>query len=270
MPLFSRNFEHLVLFALAVVGAFAIAMSGADAEQLNCGAYAAAAVAQNQQNVNFHCGFSGPRWSNNYNAHFSWCKTANMAALTAEDKARNDMLAQCAAKPKQDQQACQAYAKEAVAQQKANKMHSCGLRGGAWSEDYAAHFSWCMGASQSARNAENNARNQQLAGCLQAQKTAADKAAKDQCAAYANFAVQQAKENTQRRCGNTGSRWSTNWQAHFNWCMTAPLSAQQKETQIRFKALKEQCFHRVCRDETVAKATPPFFEMRRVCRNVPN
>lgn len=271
MPPLARIHNRIFLFAAAAAGALVATASGPAAqEKLNCGAYAAAAVAQNQQNVNFNCGFSGPRWSSNYNDHFNWCGTANMAALTAEDRARADMLKQCAAKPKQDQAACQAYAKEAVAQQKANKSHGCGLSGGAWSEDYAAHFDWCLGADQGARNTENNSRNQQLAGCLSAQKVQADKALKDQCATYATFAVAQAKENASRRCGNTGGRWSADWQSHFNWCLGAPQKARQGETAIRVKALKEQCFHRVCKDETVAKAMPPFFEIRRVCRNVPN
>lgn len=270
MPQFARILDRIMLSAPAVAGGLALALSAAAAEQLNCQAYAAAAIAQNQQNVTFKCGFAGPRWSSDFNAHFSWCRTANMAALTAEDRARADLLAQCAAKPKQDQQACQAYAKEAVAQQNANKTRGCGLSGGAWSEDYAAHFDWCLGAGQGARNAQNDARNQQLAGCLTAQQAQAEKALKDDCAKYAATAVAQAKENANRRCGHTGGRWSADWQAHFAWCLGAPQNARATEAAIRVKALQEQCFHRVCRSETYPIPYPPFIESKTTCRNVPN
>lgn len=271
MPLFFHKQYRRVSFAFAAAGGLFIAAPQAAAtSHLNCGAYAAAAIAQNQQNVNLKCGFSGPRWSGNFNAHFNWCNTANMAALTAEDKARAGMLAQCAAKPKQDQQACQAYAKEAVGQQKTNKARGCGLSGGAWSEDHAAHFDWCLGASQSARNAENNARNQQLAGCFTAQKAAAEKALKDDCGKYAAIAVAQANENAKRSCGHAGGRWSANWQAHFDWCLGAPKNARDTEAAIRVKALKDECSHRVCKSETYPIPYPPFIESKTTCRNVPN
>jgi hypothetical protein len=119
----------------------------AASESLNCQAYAAIAVSQQEQNIQMKCGFAGGRWSDDFNAHFKWCQTATMAKLTAEGKARKGALAQCAKKPQVDQQACQAYAAEAVKQQKANNAKNCGLKGGAWSEDFATHFGWCLKAS---------------------------------------------------------------------------------------------------------------------------
>lgn len=243
-------------------------------QHLNCNAYAGAAVAQNQQNIAQNCGFTGGRWSSDFNGHFNWCKGANMAALTGEDRARQAMLQQCAAKPAQDQQACQAYAQEAVAQQKGNKSRSCGLKGAGWSENYATHFNWCLKANQGARNAAQNARNQQLAGCVsvqQAQQAAAEKALKDACAKYAATAVAQANENVQRKCGHTGGRWGAQFEPHFNWCLKVRVNARNAETAARAGALNERCGKRVCRSETVPTTKPPYFhETKRVCRYVPN
>jgi hypothetical protein len=128
-----------------------------------------------------------------------------MAQLTAEDSARKAALAECAKQPQRAQQACQAYAGEALAQQGANQQRSCGLAGGAWSDDYAAHFDWCLGANEPQRAAAQNARSQQLAGCVAAQQAAAQKAEKDACAEYAASAVHQETENQRRGCGFSGN-----------------------------------------------------------------
>jgi hypothetical protein len=56
----------LILLLLPTTGARASA-------NLNCDAYAATAVAQNQQNENFKCGFTGSAWSSDFNAHRTWC-----------------------------------------------------------------------------------------------------------------------------------------------------------------------------------------------------
>jgi hypothetical protein len=236
---------------------------------LNCSAYAGQAVAQQDQNVMLNCGFAGGRWSSDFNSHFKWCETATMAKLTAEDTARKQALAQCAQKPKQEQQACQDYSGEAVAQHKANLNRGCGLKGGAWSDSYANHFNWCLKASPADRAAEINARNQQLAGCVTAQAAAEDKARKDSCASYAALAVGHQKENLKRKCGFTGGGWNQDWNVHFTWCLSSQASKIQQETGLRQAALAKQCLMRVCRTEDVVLPYPPFLESRTKCRLVP-
>lgn len=244
--------------------------SGAKATQhLNCGAYAALAVAQQEQNIQMGCGFAGGRWSADYNGHFAWCQTSTMAKLTAEDKARKGALAKCAKKPQEDQQACQDYAAEAVKQQKANKAKGCGIKGGAWSEDYAGHFGWCLKASPSQRSAANDSRNQQLAGCFSAQKSAGDQAEKDACAQYAATAVAQQTENLARKCNFTGGGWSKDWNAHFKWCMGGQLKKTAPQTQARLAALQTQCTRLVCTTTEEVLPYPPFFRTTTKCRKVP-
>jgi hypothetical protein len=259
--------------ALRLAGAAIFILSapaGASAkEQLNCQAYAAVAVTQHEQNVQMKCGFSGGRWSGDFNAHFTWCQGATMAKLTAEDAARKQALAQCAKKPAEDQAACQAYADEAVKQQKANQMHGCGIKGGAWSEDFASHFGWCLKAGPQARVAENNARNQQLAGCLTAQKTAAEKAMKDACAKYAATAVAQQNENLSRKCNFAGGAWNQDWNAHFKWCMAGQIKKTEAQTASRQAALQTQCMKLVCTTTDSVIPYPPFVQTTTRCRKVP-
>jgi hypothetical protein len=258
--------------ALAVVGGILPALwgaSGVAAEELNCSAYAGQAVAQNDQNLTFGCGYTGGRWSRDFGAHAQWCRNATMAQLAAEDGARMAALAECAKKPQQDQAACQAYAAEAVAQQGASQSRSCGLAGGAWSEDYAAHFDWCLKAEPAARAAEQGGRNQQLAGCVAAQQAAAQQANKDACAEYAAQAVHQQTENLERQCGFTGHGWNPDWFAHFHWCEASPAAIRASEAAGRQVALETRCMRLVCKKEDVVLAYPPFFETRTRCRNVP-
>jgi hypothetical protein len=249
---------------------FAAAGACADAN-LNCDAYAGAAVAQNKQNISQGCGFTGGRWSSDFAGHRAWCLApgTHMADLTAEDQARQQALAQCAAKPKADQQACQTYAKRAVMVAQEAARRSCGFKGGRWTADYGTHFDWCLDASQAARDQEDKARTDQLDACIATQAAAADKANRDACSQYATTAVGQQKENQGRQCGFTGTRWAGGWKEHFDWCMSVGPETAGKETAIRVAALRDSCMQRVCtvRDETTI--TPPFFKKVTSCRDEP-
>jgi hypothetical protein len=211
---------------------------------LNCGAYAGVAVADNEQNKNLGCGFSGAAWSSDFNAHFSWCQqpATKMANLTAEDKARKAALAQCAQKPAQTQQACQGYADQAVKQSKEAAAMRCGFAGGRWAADYATHFNWCLTANEGARTAEVKARTDQLFGCLSSVAAKRQEA----CNTYAAIAVVQAQSNAKRQCGFTGGRWSADKAGHMQWCMSAGPEAAAKEQAIRVAALKNECLMEVC------------------------
>lgn len=57
-----------------------------------CNEYAETAVAQNVQNLERHCGFTGPRWSSDYNAHYQWCIKALRESADSENRAREDAL----------------------------------------------------------------------------------------------------------------------------------------------------------------------------------
>jgi hypothetical protein len=248
--------------AAAMVSAWLLTLSAQAQEELNCGAYASAAVAQQQHNVQQGCGFTGPAWSADFNAHFAWCQSgAQMADLTREDRARSDLLAQCTAQQAQQeaqeaaeqaqQQAqqeqkiadCQEYARKAVEHQSANQYLKCGFSGGAWSANHAAHFDWCMGAPQAAVNQEDSTRYSQLQGCisvLEQQKAAQQAKLQSDCQYYADVAVCMRSRANQLDCSVSGSRWGTNRQTHYDWCLGATPAARQAEANAR-DARIEQC-----------------------------
>jgi hypothetical protein len=61
----------------------------------SCEKYAEGAVLQNQENLKIGCGFLGPGWSSDHEAHFNWCKSGNLNNTKGENTARQQALAQC-------------------------------------------------------------------------------------------------------------------------------------------------------------------------------
>lgn len=230
---------------------------------LNCSAYAAAAMAQNDQNKMQQCGYTGKRWSSNFQGHLNWCNSVQMADLTSEDAARKKMLQVCANKTAERQKTCQNYAASAVNQQQANKAQKCGFSGGAWSENHAGHFNWCLTTNEQNSATAERDRNSMLKGCFAAQATAKENAWINACRAYAKTAVSQNKENVRRKCNFTGGSWSSNEDAHFNWCLGANSSQTAKSINFRITALKNDCMYKVCTtSRTLLKTTTS-------CRMVP-
>lgn len=271
-----RPLTHPFAISAATVGLAAlIGLAGSSPTvanpNLNCNAYAGAAVAQQQQNTAQGCGFGGGRWSADFNGHFQWCAAPGieMEQLVAEDTARQNALVDCANRAIQAQQACQAYAQQAVGAADAASANACGFAGGAWSTTYAGHFNWCLTAPQSARDQETAARSNQLQGCIAAKQAAADQAKRDACGQYAATAVGQQKENQSRQCNFTGGPWSGDFFAHFHWCMDVGPGPPGQETAIRVSALQNNCMMRVCTTRDTASILPPFFSKTTSCRNVP-
>jgi hypothetical protein len=94
---FSSNIPTSAIF---VLGIFVLTVDARADSNLNCDAYADAAVAQNQQNITLGCGFAGPAWSDDFAAHRNWClaPATGMPNLTSEDQARTSALARCSNK----------------------------------------------------------------------------------------------------------------------------------------------------------------------------
>lgn len=59
------------------------------------------------------------------------------------------------------------------------------------------------------------------------------------CDKYAKDAVLQNQENLKLGCSLSGSRWSSDYKAHFNWCMSGNLTMAKGENTERQKALAE-------------------------------
>lgn len=84
--------------ALAVTASFAVAAHAADDHF--CKDYARAAVnqfrtAEKHERCEHHLRDEGARWSNNYRAHYDWCRGVNREAAWEERNARKHALQRC-------------------------------------------------------------------------------------------------------------------------------------------------------------------------------
>jgi hypothetical protein len=61
----------------------------------------------------------------------------------------------------------------------------------------------------------------------------------DACDKYAKDAVLQNQENLRIPCGFLGPKWSSDYKAHFNWCMSGNLSNTKSENTGRQQALAQ-------------------------------
>jgi hypothetical protein len=190
-----------------------------------CDDYARIAVSQDEQNLRRQCGFTGSRWTSDYNAHYQWCTTVSRESADSEIRAREDELRQC----RDRRSACDDYARIAVSQSKQNLKRQCGFTGSRWSSDYDAHYQWCGTVSRESADSEIRAREDELRQC---------KDRRSGCDDYARTAVSQNEQNLRRRCGFTGSRWSSDYNAHYQWCSTVPWESADLEIRAREDELR--------------------------------
>lgn len=133
---------------------------------VDCDEYAKSANSQQTSNLNAHCGFTGARWQNNYDAHLSWCLSMPIAAANSEWELRLKMLSLCG----RDQSAirCDQYAQQAVAQAEEAAARNCSFGGqpqGRWSPSYDIHFRWCFSVPTHEAAEETRQREGPLSQC---------------------------------------------------------------------------------------------------------
>jgi len=68
---------------------------GGSGSLARCRNYARKAVAQNQENRRYSCGFTGGRWHSNENRHYNWCRSATVSQANHEKQARREALRRC-------------------------------------------------------------------------------------------------------------------------------------------------------------------------------
>jgi hypothetical protein len=75
-----------------------------------CQSYAKDAIAQNQENLDRNCGYTGGGWHSNYKPHYDWCLTVPPATAQQQTDIRNTMLQNCGKQqPQQPQQQVQQF-----------------------------------------------------------------------------------------------------------------------------------------------------------------
>jgi len=137
-------------------------ISGGDAKI--CQAYANKAIAQQRENQRRGCGFAGVRWHLDYNKHYNGCMGSAAQWPVRETNLRQNALSTCS-KTGGKAKICQAYANNAIAQQRENQRRGCGFAGGLWHLDYKTHHKWCMSVSVQARGKATNDRRNALNIC---------------------------------------------------------------------------------------------------------
>jgi hypothetical protein len=190
---------------------------------VNCVAYAQAAVAQQQKNLQLKCGKAGPRWSGNYAAHFNWCKRNNvhMADLTTQDRARKASLSSCKTNKKQKRTKrlkeleCQVYAGKAK-QLTAQRNKACNKK--SQNASILDFRRYCAKIGLKAAKAKNAALRAQINSCK----------ATPGCRSFAKAAVFKAKQNIQYGCNYTSSSFANNYAGHYQWCLKVGLATAKK------------------------------------------
>ena len=123
-----------------------------------CKNYAKAAVALNQENLKQGCGLTGSQWHSNYNNHYNWCMLGkNLKYTGKETRAKQFALKECSKK-----NACDQYAKDAVAQNQENLKQGCGFKDGQWHSNYNNHYNWCLKSTGDSAQSESKARQGDL------------------------------------------------------------------------------------------------------------
>jgi hypothetical protein len=94
MP-FRERLATTSITAACAAAILVLAASHAAAQPINCNWYADTALKQQQQNEQRKCGFSGPEWSSNKQAHVTWCATQAPDRWKREAQKREQMLDAC-------------------------------------------------------------------------------------------------------------------------------------------------------------------------------
>lgn len=137
---------------------------------------------------------------------------------------------------------CKNYALKSVQQNQEQAKLGCGFQPPAWSNDHQMHFDWCVKGNNAAGiQSEIGFRDAQLAACKQAKASAQGQPNSVICNHYATVAMATIKKASGLTCALLqGPRWVNNYNAHYNWCMSAqaPL-ARFNETVARNLELKK-------------------------------
>jgi hypothetical protein len=128
---------------------------------------------------------------------------------------------------------CSQYARRGVEQNQENLTRKCGYSGSAWHSDHNSHYNWCMTAERSAIDGGMRWRDDELKKC----GAVGDNRAR--CDQYARRGVEQNQENGRRGCHYTGQAWHSDYNSHFNWCMTVDKNASDGGTRWRDDELKK-------------------------------
>lgn len=233
-----------------------------------CKQYANKAIDQLHQAQSLGLPTPAPVWSGNYQLHYNWCLSQSEAALAQGSALRQAQLdkakkptgstavtgpmdkatiqatpvpvqkpAKVAAAIQGDSEntgkACERYAAESVRQNQENLSLGAGLTGPAWSNDYRAHYNWCIQGNNLSSTPQH------LADREKALQEDAVKFAKEPFKRYATESVRQDNQSKAMGANFPPPVWSSDFKAHYDWSrqgknvLTTPghLATREKKLQ---------------------------------------
>jgi hypothetical protein len=202
-----------------------------------CRDYSEAAAADQRENRTLACGYAGQRWNSSPAHHYAWCMAASRADRDRVAAERREKLDQCRdAGGGEDGEEetggpCNDYARASIRDYAENRLLGCGFEGGRWSGDGKYHASWCRTAARGAAAKQAAFRRDLLAMCAAKPKRAAN------CRSFSNIAIAQQRQNLARGCGFTGTRWHTDYELHWTWCMGVSGTVRDIEAIARQAAI---------------------------------
>lgn len=134
-----------------------------DAQAVECNKYAISASGDQRSNLSGSCGFTGPRWQDNYDEHLRWCLHVPFEAANREINIRFAMLGVCGREPNFVR--CDGYARQASAQVAEALARGCNFTGPRWTPLYEDHLAWCIGQPAEDANSEARKREGPLSQC---------------------------------------------------------------------------------------------------------
>ena len=237
-------------------------------KKLLCKKYASKAVEQNNIALQKQCGYTGPRWSSNYNGHYNWCMHGNNLKFTKQGTIdRDNDLKKCkrpivgvianpaATAPSiipgaliaNKKQLCSDYANTAIKQNKRAIKNRCGFNGPRWSSNFNGHYKWCMRGNNLKFTKQATAdRKNDIKTCKQfivgnvLPMPMPNMTKLALCDGYAKTAVKQSKQAAKLKCGFWGTKWNSSHKVHYDWCLAGNNSIKSRQhTQDRNRDLKQ-------------------------------
>jgi hypothetical protein len=86
--------KSAILFLVSLAG-LGLMLEPGEAQSGACRWYADTALKQQQQNERRKCGFAGPAWNSDHEAHLAWCAQQRPDAWRAAARERARLLAGC-------------------------------------------------------------------------------------------------------------------------------------------------------------------------------
>lgn len=207
-----------------------------------CKQYADKAIDQLHQAQSLGLPTPAPVWSGNYQLHYNWCLSQSEEALAQGNALRQAQLdkaeksanptavagavkksptvpmqtpAKVAAAIQGDSEntgkACERYAAESVRQNQENLSLGANLTGPAWSNDYRAHYNWCIQGNNLSSTPQH------LADREKALQEDAVKFAKEPFKRYATESVRQDNQSKAMSANFPPPVWSSDFKAHYDW-----------------------------------------------------